>query len=153
MRPASDVLDLFRPATRAWFSSTFDEPTPAQIDGWRAIAAGRHTLIYAPTGSGKTLAAFLWCIDRLDRGPRRRRPAAAGVPRALRLAAEGAHLRRRAKPARAARGIALAAAALESAGAGPVGTRTGDTSAEDRRLLARHPPDILITTPNRCTSC
>ena len=45
-----DVLDLFRPATRAWFSSTFDEPTPAQTDGWRAIAAGRHTLIHAPTG-------------------------------------------------------------------------------------------------------
>ena len=26
-------------------------------------------------------------------------------------------------------------------------SRTGDTPAEDRRELARHPPDILITTP------
>src|SRR5262245_20827431 len=63
--PMDDVLDLFRPATQAWFRSTFDAPTQAQAEGWRAIADGRHTLIHAPTGSGKTLAAFLWCLDRL----------------------------------------------------------------------------------------
>src|SRR5829696_1846368 len=28
-----------------------------------------------------------------------------------------------------------------------VGLRSGDTSADERRLLARRPPDILITTP------
>src|SRR5439155_9127533 len=28
-----------------------------------------------------------------------------------------------------------------------VASRTGDTSASDRRDLARHPPDILVTTP------
>ena len=28
-----------------------------------------------------------------------------------------------------------------------VGVRTGDTSTADRRRLVRHPPDILITTP------
>ena len=55
------------PAVRAWFEATFEAPTPAQSEGWAAIAEGRHTLIHAPTGSGKTLAAFLWCIDRLTR--------------------------------------------------------------------------------------
>ena len=29
----------------------------------------------------------------------------------------------------------------------PSRSRTGDTPAEDRREIARHPPDILITTP------
>src|SRR4029077_18963229 len=29
----------------------------------------------------------------------------------------------------------------------PVPSRTGDTPADDRRQIARHPPDILITTP------
>src|SRR6202000_1506390 len=28
-----------------------------------------------------------------------------------------------------------------------VGVRSGDTTTQDRRLLARTPPDILITTP------
>jgi ATP-dependent Lhr-like helicase len=46
------VLDLFSEATREWFVSTFAEPTPAQDQGWPAIASGEHTLIQAPTGSG-----------------------------------------------------------------------------------------------------
>ncbi|MGZ4148055.1 MAG: DEAD/DEAH box helicase, partial [Actinomycetota bacterium] len=63
------TLDVFSPAVRTWFDSTFDEPTPAQREGWAAIARGDHTLILAPTGSGKTLAAFLWAIDRLGAEP------------------------------------------------------------------------------------
>ena len=63
------TLDVFSPAVRAWFDATFDEPTPAQRDGWASIARGDHTLILAPTGSGKTLAAFLWAIDRLAAEP------------------------------------------------------------------------------------
>ncbi|MGH8827300.1 MAG: DEAD/DEAH box helicase, partial [Jiangellaceae bacterium] len=55
-----DVLELFGPATRAWFSASFAAPTPAQEGAWRAAAAGRNALVVAPTGSGKTLAAFLW---------------------------------------------------------------------------------------------
>ena len=45
-------------------------------------------------------------------------------------------------------GIGLAAQRL--GGAPPqisVASRTGDTPAEDRREIARRPPDILITTP------
>src|SRR4051812_28211358 len=61
----ADALDRFSAPTRAWFSSTFAEPTAAQARGWEAIGSGRHTLILAPTGSGKTLAAFLWALDRL----------------------------------------------------------------------------------------
>ena len=45
-------------------------------------------------------------------------------------------------------GIALAAARLgEPAPDITVASRTGDTPTEDRRNLARRPPDILITTP------
>ncbi len=63
----SDPLAPFSAPVRRWFESSFDGPTPAQVGGWKAIAAGAHTLICAPTGSGKTLASFLWGIDRLSR--------------------------------------------------------------------------------------
>src|SRR5438552_7589108 len=63
----SDPLSLFLPAVQSWFRTIFGEPTPAQSQGWPAIAAGQHTLILAPTGSGKTLAAFLACLDGLWR--------------------------------------------------------------------------------------
>src|SRR4029078_9115596 len=46
------------------------------------------------------------------------------------------------------RGIALAAERLgEAVPRISVASRTGDTPAEDRREIAKHPPDILITTP------
>src|SRR3984893_15265589 len=63
----SDSLGSFLPPVREWFRSALGEPTPAQREGWPAIAASRHTLILAPTGSGKTLAAFLACLDTLWR--------------------------------------------------------------------------------------
>src|SRR5258707_14200648 len=62
------MLETFHPAVRTWFERRFAAgPTRPQAEGWREIAAGRHTLIAAPTGSGKTLAAFLVCIDRIYR--------------------------------------------------------------------------------------
>ncbi len=75
----------------------FAGPTAAQAQAWPAIATGEHALISAPTGSGKTLAAFLWALDRFVAEPLARAHAAR-----LRLPAEGALLRRREEPARAA---------------------------------------------------
>src|SRR5215831_2469712 len=63
----SDPLGLFLPPVREWFRAALGEPTPAQRQGWPAIASGQNTLILAPTGSGKTLAAFLACLDVLWR--------------------------------------------------------------------------------------
>jgi ATP-dependent Lhr-like helicase len=58
------ALAPFSSSVRGWFERTFDAPTPAQEQGWPAIATGSHTVIQAPTGSGKTLAAFLFALDR-----------------------------------------------------------------------------------------
>ena len=55
----------FHRIVRQWFETAFPGPTRVQLEGWRAIAGGRDTLIAAPTGSGKTLAAFLWAVDSL----------------------------------------------------------------------------------------
>ncbi|MGZ4110177.1 MAG: DEAD/DEAH box helicase, partial [Actinomycetota bacterium] len=141
------TLDVFSPAVRTWFDSTFDEPTPAQREGWAAIARGDHTLILAPTGSGKTLAAFLWAIDRLatEAAPppeRRTRVLYVSPLRALAVDVE--------KNLRAP--LAGIEHAAERAGVAlthdpQVGIRTGDTPPNERRHLLKRPPDILITTP------
>ena len=148
--PQSDPLEPFSPAVRAWFGTSFEAPTDAQARGWAAIAAGRHTLIHAPTGSGKTLAAFLWCLDRLARDPSpeptRAEPGHVRVLYISPLKALTYDIERNLRAPLT--GIGLAAQRL---GLDPpritVASRTGDTPAEDRRQIARRPPDILITTP------
>ncbi|QIK72079.1 DEAD/DEAH box helicase [Propioniciclava coleopterorum] len=145
--PASnDALERFSPATRAWFSSNFAAPTPAQAGAWDAITSGDHTLVVAPTGSGKTLAAFLAAIDRLATEPapdpmRRCRVLYVSPLKALAVDVE--------KNLRAPLvGIGHAATRL---GLPPpevsVGVRSGDTPADQRRRFAKQPDDILITTP------
>jgi len=148
--PVADPLAPFGPAVRAWFEATFEAPTDAQARGWAAIARGEHTLIHAPTGSGKTLAAFLWCLDRLTMDPR---PLPAkgeqGTIRTLYISPLKALAYDVERNLRAPlTGIALEAQRL---GQPPpriaIGSRTGDTPADARRDLVRHPPDILVTTP------
>ncbi|HWJ45995.1 MAG TPA: DEAD/DEAH box helicase [Gaiellaceae bacterium] len=125
-------LSVFTPETRAWFEDAFSGPTPAQTLGWPAIASGKHTLIQAPTGSGKTLAAFLYGIDRLNREP-------GGGLRLLYVS-----------PLKALnydieRNLRGPLAGLKSELR--VAVRTGDTPQRERAEMLRHPPDILITTP------
>src|SRR5688500_8466830 len=147
---AADPLAPFSPAVRAWFEATFEAPPQAQAEGWAAISQGHHTLIHAPTGSGKTLAAFLWTLDRLAATPRsprtKEQPGTVRVLYVSPLKALTYDVERNLRAPLA--GIALAAARLgEPAPDITVASRTGDTPAEDRRNIARRPPDILITTP------
>jgi len=153
-----DGLEAFSVATQEWFRNSFAAPTEPQRQGWHAIGKGDHTLILAPTGSGKTLAAFLWALDRLVTQPLAR----IALPEGSRSKAEPKRVTRvlYISPLKALTydvernlraplaGIARAAerAGLETPDV-VVATRTGDTSTEERRLLVRNPPDILITTP------
>src|SRR3954469_25744155 len=126
-------LSSFTPQVREWFERAFAAPTPAQAQAWPAIASGEHTLISAPTGSGKTLAAFLWALDRLVAEPscQRTRLVYVSPLKALSYDVE--------KNLRAPlRGIGAEV---------KVAIRTGDTPQKERRDMVRHPPDILITTP------
>src|SRR5437763_6632018 len=127
-----DPLAPFSAETRAWFKQAFAEPTPAQRLGWPAIASGEHTLIQAPTGSGKTLAAFLYGIDKLHPEPGQGLRLLYVSPlKALNYDIE--------------RNLRGPLAGLKSELR--VAVRTGDTPQKERAEMLRHPPDILITTP------
>jgi len=163
------VLDLFHPVTAEWFRAVFEGPTQPQREGWPAIARGDSTLILAPTGTGKTLTAFLWCLDRLmlhsDRPlatavekPKRRTknsappesilPPGVGVRvvyisplKALAVDVE----RNLRSPLQ---GIANMAQRMGVPVHSPdISVRTGDTPTAERARFAKHPGDILITTP------
>ena len=159
------ALDRFSPATREWFTGAFAEPTPAQTGAWDAISSGSHALVVAPTGSGKTLAAFLWSIDQLLASPAGPTPAGPERSEGSGGPAVGTDPKRRTRvlyisPLKAlgvdvernlrsplvgvtqtTRRLGLPAPDIT------VGVRSGDTTTQNRRLLARTPPDILITTP------
>ncbi|MEP6598846.1 MAG: ATP-dependent helicase [Actinomycetota bacterium] len=142
-----DDVSRFSPATQAWFDGAFHSATPAQIGAWDAISRGEHTLVVAPTGSGKTLAAFMSSLDRLAALPVPDDPMhrcrvlyvsplkalAVDVERNLRSPLAGIR--------QAAVRLGLPQPDLT------VATRSGDTPADERRLFARRPSDILITTP------
>jgi ATP-dependent helicase Lhr and Lhr-like helicase len=142
-----DGLASFTAPTRAWFEASFREPTGAQELGWPAIANGDHTLIHAPTGSGKTLAAFLWTLDRLLTEPQ---PEPADRCRVLYVSPLKALAHDVDRNLRAPlAGIRHAARRLGGEDLPEIETflRTGDTPQTDRQRMRRHPPDILITTP------
>ena len=141
-----DPLERFTAPTRAWFSGAFDAPTPAQAGAWEAVSTDRHALVVAPTGSGKTLAAFLWSLDRILTEPVPERELRCRVLYVSPLKALAADVERNLRSPLA--GIRQAAARLGTQVPDVVvGTRTGDTPTSERRRLATHPPDILITTP------
>src|SRR5437763_2015343 len=137
----------FDPLVEKWFTDRFGSPTEPQARGWPEIAGGHDTLISAPTGSGKTLAAFLICLDQLVRAARSGtltdethvvyvsplKALSNDVHRNLEVPlAEIAALARE-------RGVELA----------PIRTalRTGDTPMSERQQMIKHPPHILVTTP------
>src|SRR5471032_838675 len=143
----------FHPVIQRWWATKFAgpagvlPPTEAQVEGWRAIGTGGHTLISAPTGSGKTLAAFLMAIDRLFReGLGAELPDEVRVIYVSPLKALSADIHKNlAEPRREIRQLA------EEAGLPPVritaAVRSSDTPQSERATMLKKPPHILVTTP------
>ena len=117
----------------AWFASCGWSPRPHQLAMLEAAAARESVLLIAPTGGGKTLSGFLPSL------------VALAEPRAH----PGLHTLYvsplKALAADIARNLTVPVADMQL----PVriGTRTGDTSHENRKRQREAPPDLLLTTP------
>src|ERR1700726_3228706 len=142
-----NALDSFHPAVAAWFSRTFDAPTPAQERAWPALEAGQHILVAAPTGSGKTFAAFLAAIDQLVKeGLQAPLPDETRILYVSPLKALSNDIQRNLEAPLNGIRDELMALQLPDVEIRAV-VRTGDTSQSERAGMRRRAPHIVVTTP------
>jgi ATP-dependent Lhr-like helicase len=141
-----DCLAPFHELIAGWFRERFGEPTEPQRAGWPRIHAGEDVLIAAPTGSGKTLAAFLAALDDLVRRGLERPLEGTQILYISPLKALSNDVHRNLEAPLAELKV-YAAARGQRFPEITVATRTGDTPMAERARLAKHPPTILVTTP------
>jgi ATP-dependent Lhr-like helicase len=141
------VLALLRPYVREWFKRNFKELTLPQKFSIPLIKESKNVLITSPTGSGKTLACFCSILDELfglgEKGKLEEKVYCIYISplRAL----DNDIYRNLLVPLKEIREIAK-----EMGKELPelrVSVRTGDTLPSERQQQLKHPPHILITTP------
>jgi ATP-dependent Lhr-like helicase len=138
---------MFHPAVQTWFDTSFDGPTPVQTAAWQEIRGGSDVLIAAPTGSGKTFAAFLCAINDLV-VQSETNPLGDGV-QVLYISPLKALSNDIEKNLQ--HPLMGVDNWLENHGGRKSGiramVRTGDTTPGERVKMRKHPPHILVTTP------
>lgn len=140
-------LHLFHNTVAHWFEKNFQTPTDIQVKAWRAIRSSENTLIAAPTGSGKTLAAFLSAInDLVGQGIKGELESGTQVVYVSPLKALSNDIERNLQFPLEGIKKELEASQLPAVDI-EVMVRTGDTPMADRAHMIKHPPHILVTTP------
>lgn len=138
------ILDSFHPLVKRWFIGRFERPLDIQERAWARIVEGKNVLVSAPTGSGKTLAAFLSSLDRIITGslPLGHTSVLYVSPlKALNNDIRSNLLGPLEEISRLFENFGLSFPEIR------VLVRSGDTPQIERQRMVRHPPEILITTP------
>lgn len=118
--------------TYDFFEKVGFKPWPFQEEVWNHYIAGRSGLLHVPTGSGKTLAAFGGPLAHLIQEPQKGVQIIYITP--LRATVNDIY-----------KAIELFLETLKFPLKMEV--RTGDTSQTSRQRQKKHPPAILLTTP------
>ncbi|SMO64491.1 DEAD/DEAH box helicase [Solitalea koreensis] len=140
-------MSLFHKVVSTWFEKSFQAPTDVQLQAWEAIKSSENTLIAAPTGSGKTLAAFLSAIDELVcQGIEGKLVPGTQVVYVSPLKALSNDIERNLQAPLSGIKEELKFLGLPDVDI-EVMVRTGDTPMTDRAHMLKHPPHILVTTP------
>jgi len=135
------------PLISTWFRERFDTLTEPQAKAIPAIHQRRNVLVSSPTGSGKTLTAFTSIINELTRyaseGRLEERVYCIYISPLKALAND---VNRNLNTPLAEMREVAAAHGMNVPGI-KVAVRSGDTPQSERQKMVRHPPHILITTP------
>ncbi|CAE7404175.1 pyrD [Symbiodinium microadriaticum] len=155
------ALGALPPVLAGWFQSRGWAPRPHQLAMIDAALAGRSALLMAPTGGGKTLAGFLPSlidliaeVDEWAARPKVKRIEGEGLKPSLKGLKERPYRLHtlyisplKALTIDVARNLQDPAAEMKLDLR--IETRTGDTPQSRRQRQRRHPPDILLTTPEQ----
>ena len=139
------LLAMLSPPVRNWFKDKFPDFTRPQKLAIPAIMDRKHLLLCSPTGSGKTLTAFLTVIDKLVRmalDSKLKKKVHCVYISPIKALANDIQ-RNLIGPLTEISERYLPDRAQEI----KVGLRTGDTPQSERQRMLKHPPHILITTP------
>lgn len=142
-----EVLGLMEPLVSTWFNEKFDDLTEPQARAIPIIHERKNILVSSPTGSGKTLTAFMSIINELTRY------ASEGVLEERIYCVYISPLKALANDVNRNLNTPLAEMREVAAEHGfnipeiRVAVRSGDTSQYERQKMLKHPPHILITTP------
>lgn len=142
-----EVMGLMEPLISVWFKEKFSDLTEPQAKAIPEIHKRKNVLVSSPTGSGKTLTAFTSIINELTRyaseGRLEERIYCIYIS-PLKALANDVN-RNLNTPLSEMRELALARG-MNVPGI-RVAVRSGDTPQSERQKMVRHPPHILITTP------
>ena len=142
-----EVMGLMEPLISTWFNERFDDLTIPQAKAIPVIHQRRNVLVSSPTGSGKTLTAFTSIINALTRYSRE------GTLEERVYCIYVSPLKALANDVNRNLNTPLAEMRELAAERGMdvpdirVAVRSGDTPQSERQRMVRHPPHILITTP------
>ena len=142
-----EVMSTMEPLISKWFYKKFDNLTEPQARAIPVIHQRKNVLVSSPTGSGKTLTAFTSIINELTRY------ASEGMLEERIYCVYISPLKALANDVNRNLNTPLAEMRELAAESGlpvpdiKVAVRSGDTSQSDRQKMVRHPPHILITTP------
>jgi len=140
---AEQINNILNPLVKKWFFTKFSEFSLPQLFGVMEIHSRSNILVSAPTGSTKTLTAFLSIlnelIDSAEKGILEDKVYCVYISP---LKALSNDIEKNLKePLSQMEEIAGKKFGIR------VAVRTGDTTAAEKSKMLKHPPHILITTP------
>ncbi|MCM2325947.1 MAG: DEAD/DEAH box helicase, partial [Candidatus Woesearchaeota archaeon] len=141
-----EIYNILHPLLRKWFEETFGGFSAPQQYGIMPIHNKENTLIFAPTGTGKTLTAFTSILNELiylaEKDELKDKVYCVYISPLKALSRDiKVNLM---DPLEKIQELAKKEGKKVDI---RVGVRTGDTTTSEKAKMLKHPPHILITTP------